>query len=194
MFEGDGSIVETYVVDGNGAVKVTNDLKAIKGKHSDIYKFGNKLVLPETYKNITFYGKGPFEAYTDRQHAAKVGLYKQTIAEQYFAYLRPQENGNKMEVRWASLTKEDGSGIQFLSETPFFVQALNYREDDLHSGDERKQEHAGELDPRKEVYVNIDGFQQGLGSINSWGTLPLEQYRLNYKDYSYSYWMVPIAK
>ena len=194
LFEGDASIVETYVVDGNGAVKVTNDLKAIKGKHSDIYKFGNKLVLPETYKNITFYGKGPFEAYTDRQHAAKVGLYKQTIEEQYFAYLRPQENGNKMEVRWASLTKEDGSGIQFLSETPFFVQALNYREDDLHSGDERKQEHAGELDPRKEVYVNIDGFQQGLGSINSWGTLPLEQYRLNYKDYSYSYWMVPIAK
>ena len=194
LFDGDGSIIETYLVDGNGAVKVTNELKAIKGEHSDFYKFGNKLVLPEAYKNITFYGKGPFEAYTDRQHAAKVGLYKQTIAEQYFAYLRPQENGNKMEVRWASLTKEDGSGIQFLSDTPFFVQALNYREDDLHSGDERKQEHAGEIDPRKEVFVNIDGFQQGLGSINSWGTLPLKQYRLHYKDYSYSYWMVPIEK
>lgn len=194
LFDGDARIIETYLVDGNGAVKVTNELKAIKGEHPDFYKFGNKLLLPEAYKNITFYGKGPFEAYTDRQHAAKVGLYKQTIEEQYFAYLRPQENGNKMEVRWASLTKEDGSGIKFLSETPFFVQALNYREDDLHSGDDRKQEHAGELDPRKEVYVNIDGFQQGLGSINSWGRLPLEPYRLHYKDYSYSYWMVPIAK
>ena len=73
------------MVDGNGAVKVTNDLKALKGKHPGFYKFGNRLILPESYKNITFYGKGPFEAYTDRQHAAKVGLYKQTIKEQYFA-------------------------------------------------------------------------------------------------------------
>ncbi|WP_027125946.1 glycoside hydrolase family 2 [Gelidibacter mesophilus] len=194
LFDGDAKLIETYVVDGNGAVKVTNELKALKGEHPNFYKFGNKLVLPEAYKNITYYGKGPFEAYTDRQHAAKVGLYKQTIAEQYFPYLRPQENGNKMEVRWASLTKQDGSGIRFLSDTPFFVQALNYSEDDLHSGDERQQEHAGEIDPRKEVYVNIDGFQQGLGSINSWGLLPLEQYRLPYKDYSYSYWMVPIEK
>ncbi|MGC1633067.1 MAG: glycoside hydrolase family 2 TIM barrel-domain containing protein [Gelidibacter sp.] len=192
LFNGDANLVETYVVDGNGAVKVTNDLKAIKGEYPDFYKFGNKLVLPETYKNITFYGKGPFEAYTDRQHAAKVGLYKQTIAEQYFAYLRPQENGNKLETRWVSITKDDGSGIKFLSETPFSVSALNFKEEDLHSGDERGQEHAGEIDPRKEVFVNIDGFQQGLGSINSWGTLPLEPYRLHYKDYSYSYWMVPI--
>ena len=194
LFNGDANLIETFVVDGNGAVKVTNDLKALKGKHPGFYKFGNRLILPESYKNITFYGKGPFEAYTDRQHAAKVGLYKQTIKEQYFAYLRPQENGNKLETRWVALTKEDGSGIKFLSETPFSVSALNFKEEDLHSGDERKQEHAGEIDPRKEVFVNIDGFQQGLGSINSWGMLPLEQYRLPYKDYSYSYWMIPFEK
>ena len=97
-------------------------------------------------------------------------------------------------MRWATLTKEDGSGIKFLSEKPFSVSALNYREDDLHSGDEKGQHHAGEIDPRKEVFVNIDGFQQGLGSINSWGTLPLPQYRLAYKDYSYSYWMIPVSK
>ncbi|UFH34347.1 glycoside hydrolase family 2 TIM barrel-domain containing protein [Flavobacterium acetivorans] len=194
LFGGDAKLIETFVVDGNGAVKVTNDLKAIKGKYPDFYKFGNKLVLPEAYKNITFYGKGPFEAYADRQHAAKVGLYKQTIAEQYFPYIRPQETGNKLEVRWVSLTKEDGSGIKILSEKPLSVSALNFREDDLHTGDEKGQHHAGEIDPRKEVFVNIDGFQQGLGSINSWGTLPLPQYRLPYKDYSYSYWMVPVAK
>lgn len=194
LFDGDAKLIETYVVDGNGAVKVTNELKAIKGKHSNFYKFGNKLVLPEDYKNISYYGRGPFEAYTDRQHAAKVGLYNQTIAEQYFPYIRPQETGNKLDVRWASLTKEDGSGIKFLSETPFNLEALNFSEDDLSSGDEKTQHHAGEINPQKDVFVNIDGFQQGLGSINSWGTLPLEQYQLPYKDYSYSYWMVPIEK
>lgn len=194
LFDGDAKLTETFMVDGNGAIKVTNDLKAIKGKHPNLYKFGNNLVLPEAYKNITYYGKGPFEAYTDRQHAAKFGLYEQTIAEQYFGYLRPQETGNKLDVRWAALTKEDGSGIKFLSQTPFSVSALNFKEEDLHSGDEKGQEHAGEIDPRKEVFVNIDGFQQGLGGINSWGTLPLEKYRLPYQDYSYSYWMVPVEK
>ena len=194
LFEGDANLTETYLVNGNGAVKVTNALKAIEGDHSNFFKFGNTLVLPEDYKNITYYGKGPFEAYADRQHAAKVGLFKQTIAEQYFPYIRPQETGNKMEVRWASLTKDDGSGIKFLSETPFHVSALNFSEDDLNSGEEKGQYHAGELDLQKDVFVNIDGFQQGLGSINSWGRLPLEQYLLPYKDYSYSYWMMPIEK
>lgn len=194
LFDGDASLIVTYVVIGNGAVKISNDLKAIKGEHPDFYKFGNKLELPEAYKNITYYGKGPFEAYTDRQHAAKVGLYKQTVEAQFFPYVRPQETGNKLEVRWVALTKENGSGLKFVSETPFSVSALNFSEDDLHTGDARVQHHAGELDPRKEVFVNIDGFQQGLGSINSWGRLPLEAYRLHYQDYSYSYWMVPIEK
>jgi beta-galactosidase len=194
LFDGDAQIIVTYLVNGNGAVKVTNALKAIKGDHSNFYKFGNKLILPEDYKNITYYGQGPFESYADRQHAAKVGLFNQTIAEQYFPYIRPQETGNKQNVRWATLTKSDGSGITFLSETPFHFSALNFSEDDLHTGDKRVQHHAGEIDPRKEVFVNIDGFQQGLGSINSWGTLPMEQYRLPYKDYSYSYWMMPIEE
>ena len=194
ILNGDAQLIQTFLVDGNGAVKIKNDLKAIKGKHPNLFKFGNKLVLPESYKNITFYGKGPFEAYTDRQHAAKVGLYRQTIEEQYFPYIRPQENGNKKDIRWATITKQDGSGLQFLSEIPFHISALNYSEDDLSSGDKRTQKHAGELDPRKEVFVNIDGFQQGLGSINSWGRLPMEQYRLLYKSYSYSYWMLPVVK
>lgn len=194
LFDGDAKLTETFLVNGNGAVKVTNELKAIKGKHSDLYKFGNKLVLPEEYKNITYYGKGPFEAYADRQHSAKVRLYNQTITEQYFPYIRPQETGNKLNVRWASLTKSDGSGIKFLSETPFDFSALNFSEDDLSSGEERTQHHAGDLDPKKEVFINVDGFQQGLGSINSWGRLPMEQYLLSYKDYSYSYWMVPVEK
>ncbi len=194
LFNGDAQVISTYLVNGDGAVKVTNELKAIKGKHSNFYKFGNKLVLPEDYKNITYYGKGPFEAYADRQHAAKLGVFEQTIEEQYFPYIRPQETGNKLDVRWAAITKSDGSGIKFLSDTPFHFSALNFSEDDLHTGDKRVQHHAGEIDPRKEVFVNIDGFQQGLGSINSWGRLPMEPYMLPYQDYSYSYWMMPINK
>jgi len=192
LFKGDAVYTQTYLINGQGAIQVTNDLNAIKGEHSNFFKFGNEFVLPASFKTIEWYGKGPFESYTDRQHAAKVGLYKGSIAEQYFAYIRPQETGNKIAVRWTTLTKDNGTGIKIYGEKPLQVAALNFDRNDLDSGDKKTQKHAGELTPRKEVFLNIDGYQQGLGSINSWGTLPLEKYRLTYKSYNYSYWIVPV--
>ncbi|MBL7473262.1 glycoside hydrolase family 2 TIM barrel-domain containing protein [Robertkochia sediminum] len=192
LLEGDAKVVMTYTIYGNGAVKVDNQLRAIKGSHPNLFRFGNRMVLPESYKRLSFYGKGPYEAYADRQHAAKVGIYKQTVAEQYFPYIRPQETGNKLEVRWMEITGEDGTGLRFASDTPFHFSALNYTQEDLDSGDEKGQKHAGELDARPEVYLNIDGYQQGVASINSWGALPLEPYVLPFKDYAFSYWMLPV--
>ena len=145
--------------------------------------------LPKEYKNMRWYGKGPFEAYSDRQHAVKFGLYTSTISEQYFPYIRPQETGNKIDVRWLELTKNNTVGFKIIGENPIHISALNYRIEDLDSGDQKTQQHASELTLREEVFVTIDGFQQGLGSINSWGTLPLEQYRLPYKSYNFSYWI-----
>ena len=192
LFQGDAIYTQTYQINGSGALKVTNDLNAIKGEHSNFFKFGNEFVLPASFKTIAWYGKGPFESYTDRQHAAKVGLYKGSIAEQYFPYIRPQETGNKIEVRWTALTKDNGTGIKIYGKKPLQVAALNFDRNDLDSGDKKTQKHAGELTARKEVFLNIDGYQQGLGSINSWGTLPLKKYRLTYKSYNYSYWIVPV--
>ena len=192
LFKGDAVFTQTYQINGNGTIKVSNDLNAIKGDHSNIFKFGNEFVLPASFKTIEWYGKGPFESYTDRQHAAKVGLYKGSIEAQYFPYIRPQETGNKMDVRWTILTKDNGTGIKIIGETPLHVSALNFDRNDLDSGDKKGQKHAGELNQRKEVFLNVDGFQQGLGSINSWGRLPLEEYRLSYQSYRYSYWIVPV--
>lgn len=192
LFNGDAVYTQTFTINGDAVVEVSNNFEAIKGDHSNIFKFGNELVLSSAYKSVEWYGKGPFESYADRQHAAKVGIYKGAISEQYFPYIRPQETGNKNNVRWVKLTQPDGSGLKIYGANPLYVSALNFSKEDLDSGEEKTQHHAGELTPRKEVYVNIDGFQQGLGSINSWGRLPMEQYRLPYKSYLYSYWIVPI--
>ena len=192
LFKGDATFEQIFTIDGNGVVEVSNKLNAIKGAHSNIYKFGNEMVLSSEIKQIEWYGKGPFESYADRQHAAKVGIYSGSIAEQYFPYIRPQETGNKNDVRWVKLTSKDGLGLKIYGKNHLFVSALNFSREDLDSGKQKTQKHAGELSSRKEVYVNIDGFQQGLGSINSWGRLPMEQYRLPYKSYSYSYWIIPV--
>ena len=192
IFDGDAVYTQTYEIDGNGTIKITNDFKVIKGEHRNLLKFGNELILPEIIKNITWYGKGPFEAYADRQHAAKVGLYKSTVADMYFPYIRPQETGNRLDVRWVELLSSNGSGIKIYGEELLNVSALNFSMEDLDSGKNKTQKHAGELTPRKEVYLNVDGFQQGLGSINSWGAKPLDPYMLPYKSYHYSYWIVPV--
>ncbi len=193
IFEGDAVYTQTFNIEGNGTIKVNNDFKSLNGEHSNFFKFGNELILPESFKTIKWYGKGPFESYTDRQHAAKVGLYQGSITEQYFPYIRPQDTGNKIDVRWVELIQINGMGVKIYGENPLNVSALNFSREDLDSGDKKTQKHAGELKPRKEVYVNIDGFQQGVAGINSWGALPLEKYRLPYRSYHYSYWIVPIV-
>lgn len=193
IHKGDAQFTQTYLIDGEGRINITNDFNAIKGKHTDFYRFGNKLKLSKQYTGFSWYGKGPFEAYPDRQHAAKVGVYNQTIEEQYHPYIRPQETGNKLDIRWAKLTQENGYGIQVYGDKLLSISALHYSEDDLNSGDKKVQKHAGELTARPEVFLNIDGMQSGLGSIDSWGALPLKKYRLPFKSYKYSYWIVPIV-
>ena len=192
LFDGDAKYIQTISINGNGIIDVQNEFKALKGKHTDFFKFGNEFVLPKTIRSVEWYGKGPFESYSDRQHAAKVGIYKSNISEQYFPYIRPQENGNRSDVRWLVLATNKKVGLKFSSNQLLNFSALNYSRSDLDSGEKKGQIHAAELTPSKKVYLNIDGFQSGLGSINSWGQLPLKKYRLPYLSYYYSYRITPV--
>ncbi len=192
ILNGDAIYTQVFIINGDGIIKVSNDLNATKGKHKNLFKFGNELILPESFTSIKWYGRGPFESYVDRQHSAKVGLYEGSIADQYFPYIRPQETGNKLDVRWVELLRSDSSGIKIYSENLLNISALHFSKEDLDSGSMKTQKHAGELSSREKVYLNVDGFQQGIGSINSWGALPLDDYMLPYKSYHYFYWIVPI--
>jgi len=194
LLEGDAIYTQTFEINGDGVIQVSNNLNALKGEHNNLFKFGNELILPSSFKTISWYGKGPMESYSDRQHAAKVGLYQGKIKDQYFPYIRPQETGNKIDVRWLELTSDEGIGIKIFGNDLLQVSALNFSREDLDSGPQKVQMHAGELTPRNEVYVNIDGFQQGLGGVNSWGALPIEKYNIPFKSYHYSYWIIPIKK
>jgi beta-galactosidase len=119
-------------------------------------------------------------------------LYEGSIDDQYFPYIRPQETGNKLDVRWVALMRKNGTGLKIYGNNFLNISALHFSKEDLDSGSMKSQKHAGELTARKRVYLNVDGFQQGLGGIDSWGALPLEEYMLPYKSYHYSYWIVPI--
>ena len=74
-------------------------------------RIGLQLHLPEGYEQLTWYGRGPHETYVDRNEGAQVGVYRSTVDEQFVPYVVPQENGNKTDVRWVTLTNTDGMGI-----------------------------------------------------------------------------------
>ena len=163
-----------------------------QGGMPDLFKFGMTMQMTEDYDRVEFYGRGPVENYSDRNSSQFLGIFKSTVSDQYYPYVRPQENGNKTDVRWWRVLDADGKGLEFYSDAPLSMSSLNYTTADLDGGAVKQNIHAGDLTPRPFTVVHIDKAQYGLACVNSWGATPLEPYKLHYGDYSYSFVIVPV--
>ncbi|PKV62947.1 beta-galactosidase [Pontibacter ramchanderi] len=196
LLDGGLRYAQTLVADGRGALTVKNSVQPLKELRMLTLKVGNHMTLPTDFKSMEWYGRGPWESYWDRKTAALVGHYKGSIAEQYHPYARPQESGNKADVRWAKISRKDGSGIiiQYI-DTLLNVSALPYSPNQLFPGFDKHQTHSGSLEPDKNIHLHVDLQQLGLGGNNSWGLLPLDKYQLFLnKPYQYEYRIVPVKK
>lgn len=183
----------TYVVSCDGAVKVTQTMKADTDKKvADMFRFGMQIQMPKRFDRIKFYGRGPVENYSDRNSSTDLGIYAQGVAEQFYPYIRPQETGNKTDVRWWKQTSADGNGLMFVSDAPFSASALNYTIESLDDGDFKDQRHSTEVAPVNYTNLCIDKVQMGLGCVNSWGALPLERYMIKYQDHEFTFIMTPV--
>ncbi len=189
-----GKLTLTYVINNTGTVKVTQKLVAGKGTEvSNMFRFGMRMQMPGEYDRIDYYGRGPIENYSDRNHCTDLGRYRQTVAEQFYSYIRPQENGTKTDVRWWKQLNIGGYGLSFVSEAPFSASALNYTMESLDEGPRKRQLHSQEVKPTECTNLCIDKVQMGLGCVTSWGALPLEQYRLPYADYEFNFVITPVC-
>ncbi len=183
----------TYAVNNKGVVKVTQKMTATSGKEvSDLFRFGMQMQMPENYSYIDYYGRGPIENYSDRNHVTDIGRYQQKVAEQFYSYIRPQETGTKTDIRWWRQINRGGSGLEFVSDAPFSASALNYTIESLDEGPVKIQRHSQEVKPVDFTNLCIDKVQMGLGCVNSWGALPLPEYRIPYGDYEFSFIMKPV--
>jgi beta-galactosidase len=182
-----------YTVLGSGDVIVDDHFVPHGDSVPELFRFGMKLVVPAPFSTVEWYGRGPQESYWDRKTAALVGRYRGTVSEQYFPYVRPQETGNKTDVRWLALTDSSGAGLLFVGDSLLSMSALHYTIADLDPGLEKGQTHSGELVERPEVYVNVDERQMGVGGTDSWGTPALPQYSLPYAEYHYRFRMRGIS-
>ena len=197
MLNDEARYIQTYIIDGKGKMLVSNEMKAGTSKQPLLLKFGNHMLLPLDFVTMQWYGRGPGESYWDRKEGNPVGVYSNSIRNLYHPYVRPQESGNHTDVRWAKLLRKDGSGVMIgANETVLNVKALPYSRSQLDAGDVREavQTHSELLEFDKNVHLDVDLIQAGVGGVDSWGSPALKQYRLPFRDYKYSYWIIPFMK
>jgi len=176
----------TYEVHGNGAVVVEASVQPTGGNVPMLPRFGMQMAVPGRYSTVTWLGRGPHETYWDRKTGAAVASYSEPVEEQIHVYVRPQENGNKTDVRWMILTDSDGAGLMAVGDPLLSVSAWPFSMADLE-----KATHIHELPHRDFITVNLDYKQMGVGGDDSWGARPHPEYTLPAKPYTYRFRLQP---
>ena len=189
----DGKLQLNYLINNIGEIKVTQQLTAGNSeKVPNMFRFGMKVAMPKKFDKIEYYGRGPIENYIDRNTVTDLGLWRQTVDEQFYSYIRPQETGTKTDIRWWKQINTAGTGVKVVSETPFSASALHYTIESLDEGWEKHNMHTPEVPQADLTNLCIDKVQMGLGCITSWGALPRPEYMLPYADYSFTFILSPI--
>ena len=158
-----------------------------------MFRYGMRMEMPARYNIVEYYGRGEVENYSDRKSCAPLGIYRQSVAQQYNSQMaRPQESGTRCDLRYYKVIDTSGAGLCIIAEQPFSASALPYSIEalDLSRNDYRR--HSGELQPDGKTHICFDLVQQGVGCINSWGAWPLEPYRVPYKDYTFNFIISPV--
>lgn len=182
----DSKFYTIYKIFGDGKILVENVLKP-EAELPDIPRIGMQFKMPNSFANMKWYGRGPHETYSDRKTGAAVGIYSEKVTEPKHQYVRPQENGNKTDVRWAAFTNDKGMGLKFTAITLLNVSAWPYSMEDLANAN-----HPYEIPQRDFITVNVDYKQMGVGGDNSWGAWPHPQYLLPAKEYSSQFVIEPV--
>ena len=158
-------------------------------------RLGMKMTLPIEFENIAWYGRGPHENYWDRKTGAAVGVYSGKVIDLYHPYIRPQENGNRTDVRWVALTNDKGTGLLAVGLPLLSISALPFIDEDFDPGLEKQQRHTYHVKKRDLITLKLDYKQMGVGGDTSWGDRARAhpEYRLTVRGYSYSFILRPYA-
>ena len=181
-----------YRINVAGEVTVTEKMTTDKeAKVADLFRYGMQLQMPASFSKLEYYGRGPEENYIDRHSSAFIGKYEANVKDEYYPYVRPQESGNHTDIRYFSIfNPTTGKGITFEGYAPMECSAIPYLVEDLDAGIEKEHawgQHSGDLVEKGLVQLHIQQRQFGLGCIDSWGSSPMEKYRMHYQDRCFSF-------
>lgn len=178
----------TYRLKADGVILCRHRFAFAEGM-PDVPRLGVMLTLPKGHDTLEWYGRGPFESYSDRKSAAEIGRYRGRVCDQYFPYIVPQENGNKEDVTWLSLGGETSRGVQFqaLAGVTFGFSAHHFTPWDL-----TQAYHPVDVPQREETTLLLDACQRGVGTA-SCGPDTLERYQIPPGEYPLDYAIIPLA-
>jgi hypothetical protein len=168
----------TWIFSADGSLTLENRVVPHGTFPAALPRLGLSLKLADALESMRYYGRGPRENYIDRKTGSFFAVWDSTVTDQYEPYVRPQDNGYKSDVRWVAFFGADGKGVKFSAGDPMFVQALRFSREDLQYSRHQngQQRRYRPLVPRKEVCLNLDLRQLGLGG-GSCGPATMEKYR-----------------
>ena len=182
----------TYMISGNGKVEIRTAFATSETGLPDMPRFGLKWQLPVNFDNLKYFGRGPQENYIDRNRSAFVGIYSGKVVDQYFKYVRPQENGYKTDVRWFELRNQNEVGIRISGEPLVGFSALNNPIEDFDMIDMDDYRHTNDIVKKDGVFVCCDFKMMGVAGDNSWGARPYPEYCITAKNYEFSFTVEPV--
>lgn len=179
----------TFTVHSNGVIEVESVLTPAADA-PELPRVGMQALIPGEFRHVEWYGRGPHETYRDRRTGAAVGIYRATVDELWTPYVEPQENGNRTDVRWVTFTNGAGAGLRAVG----LGGTLNFSAWPFPMSELERAKHSAEIRMSKEITVNLDYMQRGVGGDDSWGALPQEQYRIPATQHDYKFRLEPVGK
>ncbi len=181
-----------YTINGDGTIKLASSF--VKGEQElpDMPRFGMRCELPVNFENLEYFGRGPHENYCDRNNGTFVGKYDSKVKDQYFNYVRPQENGYKTDVRWFELRNENGFGIRITGQSKLGFSALHNPIEDFDQVTHTDFRHTNDIVKKNGIFVTLDLKQMGVAGDNSWGATPYKEYSVPAANYQFGFTIKPV--
>ncbi|EAR01849.1 glycoside hydrolase family 2 TIM barrel-domain containing protein [Maribacter sp. HTCC2170] len=190
-----------YMINPKGEIKLDYEFTPVKKELPNIPRLGMYMTLAKDFQEVKWYGNGPNESYWDRKTGVKTGLYSGNTHDQFHRYPRPQETGNKTDVRWMELASNSiklkvvSNELLNLSVWPFEMSEIDFNSDEAGKSASGlvpvTKKHGAEIKIGETVQWNIDFKQMGVGGDTSWGRLVHDKYVISPKPYKYSFTVIP---
>jgi beta-galactosidase len=185
-------ITQNYQVLCDGAIIVNNEITPAV-PDATLPRMGFRLQMPKEYENFTWYGRGPWDNYADRKESCFPGFYKSTVSDELTNFVKPQENGNKENVRWIALTNDEGTGMMYLAPDEMSASVAHWLPEDNYFSANNRKKHPYEMVKCENTIVNLDAEHRALGNA-SCGPNVLSKYELRARKRIFSFILLPIDR
>jgi beta-galactosidase len=143
-------------------------------------RIGLRLVLDAAVEEVSWFGRGPGEAYRDTYHATRVGRFTAPAGALATPYVRPQENGNRMHARNLTLTAAGGRALTVTADPHVDFTVRRWSPGLLTAA-----RHTPDLVPDGRTHLHLDTAHNGIGSASCGPPLP-PGHRLAARTYAYA--------